>query len=111
MIRRAFVFLVLWVPFTVSGQVKDKRWWLIDSVDFGKMIPAQRGLIDSFLTLYHKEKNDTLRISLLLDLAEAIEEENVWVRYNQIALEMATRGGNKRVYLKHKAAALNNMGF
>lgn len=95
----------------LQAQVKDKNWLLTDSVKYDKIQLAARPFVDSLLGLYHKEKSDTARINLLLDLAEGIEDERVWVHYNQLAYDMARKGGNKRIYLLYKSNALNNMGY
>jgi tetratricopeptide (TPR) repeat protein len=101
----------LFSGFILKSQVKDKNWLLIDSIKYEQIDPANKPFLDSILTIYHKANNDTVKLELLMLLAESIEDEPVWTRYNQLAYDLADKNGEKRVFLKYKANALNNMGF
>ena len=110
--KKYALFLVLaFLIKTTFSQVKDKNWLLLDSVNYNSITGLNKIILDSLLPIYHKAKSDTAKISLLLGIAENLEDEALWPRYNRLAYEAACKGGNETTYLKHKASALNNMGF
>src|ERR1700757_2749953 len=106
-----FSLLFFCICNNLQSQKKDKNWLLVDSVNYEKLTKPTQVYIDSILTLYHKTKIDTVKLELLTALAENIEENNVWIKYNNLVYEFACKGGEQRIFLKYKAAALNNMGF
>ena len=79
------------------------------------ILPAQN--IDSLKVELNKTTNDTSRLNILFILAENIEDEKIWIRYNDTALSLAeklSRNANSKIALKGKAgiaSAYNNTGF
>src|ERR1700739_195804 len=96
---RYFLCLFFCFSFNLKSQIKDKNWLLIDSVDYEKINPDYKPYIDSILTLYHKSNSDTAKLELLSLLAENIEDDNIWVRYNRLIYSLACKGGDKKVFL------------
>lgn len=106
-----FSLLFFCVCGNLFSQKKDKAWLLTDSVKYENIAPSTRPFIDSLLGLYHKANNDSLRIEILLALAEGIEDDRVWVHYNKLAYDIACKHENQPGFLVLKANALNNMGY
>ncbi|MGZ3863001.1 MAG: tetratricopeptide repeat protein [Bacteroidia bacterium] len=92
-------------------QKKDKNWLLTDSVRYEDIAPSTRPFVDSILGLYHKAKNDSVKVDLLLVLAEGIEEERVWIHYNKLAYDLACKHETQPAFIIFKGNALNNMGY
>ena len=109
--KNILALILCFSPFLFYAQVKDKKWLLLDSVNYSTISKENKIILDSILPLYHKAKQDTDKLSLLLTLSEIIEDENLWPRYNRLAYEAACKGGDAIVYLRGKANALNNMGY
>jgi len=109
--KNILALIFCFITFLFHSQTKDKNWLLLDSVNYNSISNQNKSILDSILPLYHQAKQDTDKISLLLVLAEIIEDENLWPRYNRLVYDAACKGGNQFIYLRYKAAALHNMGF
>jgi serine phosphatase RsbU (regulator of sigma subunit)/Tfp pilus assembly protein PilF len=103
-----FLFFVLSLP--VFAQTKDNNRLLVDNVDYSRLYPADKHLLDSILSLYHQAKQDSVRLRLLNDLVENLNDESVWPKYNNFMLKMAERGSDK-LHLIYQASAFNNIGY
>lgn len=72
---------------------------------------------DSLKKLLKKRLDDSVRVTVLLDLAECLPEEKEWLPYNREALSLArkaikTSSGKRRDYFyQAKGHAIANLGF
>ncbi|MCE3258694.1 MAG: protein serine/threonine phosphatase [Bacteroidetes bacterium] len=113
------IFILLLFSLSSWGQFADKKFFLIDSLDKNKLENYDLGLLDSVLTLYHKEKADTTKLSHILYLVENLEDPHAWIPYNAILLKESTNALDKknldkvhlRFYKNILAGAYNNLGF
>ena len=73
--------------------------------------------IDSLKLVLSKEKNDTIKINILMELVENISDDNVWPVYNEQMLKLSEKlvlSDNVSIKIKGKKAladAYNNIGF
>jgi len=100
----------------------NKAHYLADSLDIEKLANSEKKLIDSALTIYHKSKNDTLKIDAINIIVEESWNDNVWPKYNEWVYnstveKLANNSINKKkntevkkFLLKNKSGALNNYG-
>lgn len=95
--------LILLLAFSISFfslAQKGKEYWLLDSINYDLLSPADRSTLDSLLPLYHKAMHDTTRLKILALIPELTNDENVWPRYNRLLFIKA------KSYL-HDSASLN----
>ena len=69
---------------------------------------------DSLRLALKSAKHDTTRCAILNALVEAESDDNIWPKYNEqlkalAEKNIATKASPKIVYLKHLAAAFNNI--
>ncbi|MDO8999685.1 MAG: tetratricopeptide repeat protein [Bacteroidota bacterium] len=82
-----------------------------------KGIPSFAQNIDSLKLELNNAKNDTTKLSVLLELVENISDDNVWPIYNKQMLELSEKlikNNNELIQKKGKkclADAYNNIGF
>lgn len=113
--------LILWaVLFNIhlNAQYADKNFFLVDSLEIDKLDNYDIGLLDSILHVYHKEKNDTVKLNLLGFLVENLEDARAWEPYNFYMMKLSQKAlENKsitkpldRYYKNILAGAYNNLG-
>lgn len=96
--KRVFTSLVVFIfSFSLFPQ-KSKNYFLLDSVDYDSLSPADRSALDSLLPLYHKATHDTMRLKILAIIPELINDENIWPRYNRLLFEKA------KIYLQNNTS-------
>lgn len=85
---------------------------------FGSLLVAQEDPYQDSLKILLKSNriSDSLRVKIYIDLAEYIQEEKEWTRYNQLAYRIADsmikiKRPPIRFYKTIKANALTNKGF
>lgn len=117
--RSIFILLLCLTQNYAEGTEPLRNFYLVDSLDFEKIDENDRVLIDTTLTLYHQEENDTLKLDLLNHLINYCIDPNVWPMYNEVlrdySLTLLSRAGQadqwyRKVASMH-ALALNNEGF
>ncbi|MBL7911315.1 MAG: tetratricopeptide repeat protein [Bacteroidia bacterium] len=84
-----FFFAVFFT--TVSAQIKtkafSKEFYLCDSIPVNKMLPEERLILDSLLTIYNTQNNDTVQFKTLLQIPDLISDINIWPAYNTFLKE------------------------
>ena len=98
----------------------DKEFYLIDSLDISALSNRDRVLIDSTLTQFHQEEDDTLQLDLLNHIINNCWDDQVWPRYNSymksLANNLLSEGHNRSAKWNAKvmnmfALAINNEGY
>jgi len=111
LILKLVYLLVFSLSINTFSQTKNKAWLLIDGVNYNLLHISDKKLLDSILPLYHAAKNDSIRLQLLDIIIESCNDENVWPKYNDFMLKIATAGKGANYYLVFQAAAFNNIGY
>jgi serine phosphatase RsbU (regulator of sigma subunit) len=104
----------------IEAQFLDKHYYLVDSI-VSYTIPADdRKYLDEQMKIYKSSKSDTVKIQILSALVENLQDEKVWIKYNQLLynnskIKLKTEvDTSKRTYFIYKgseALALNNFGY
>lgn len=81
---------------------KGKEYFLIDSLNYDSLSPADRSALDSLLPIYHRANHDTSRLKILAIIPELTNDENVWPRYNRLLFVRAKRFLNNSASLNEK---------
>jgi len=82
--KSLLIISMLFCAIKSNGQsFGNKAHYLVDSLDIEKLANSEKKLIDSALTIYHKSKNDTLKIDAINIIVEASLDDNVWPKYNK----------------------------
>jgi serine phosphatase RsbU (regulator of sigma subunit) len=111
-LKKTIVIFFLCLVTSVFSQKKSgKNWFILDSINEKELSVQDKYLFDSILPLYHKANADSIKLRQIIFLANNLGDENIWPRYNLLALKMAEKGGEDRVYLIYKTYALNNIAF
>lgn len=113
------IIFLFCVTFFRAQQFGDKSFYLVDSIPVKTFENYDILLLDSMLTLYHNEKNDTVRLHHLNYLVENLEDGNAWIPYNRLILKTARENSEKsflsaaekRFYKTMVAGAYNNYGY
>jgi len=119
MMRLLLLFIALLFSLHIKSQFGDKKFYLVDSLDIRQLENYDLGLLDSILSIYHKEKSDTIRIKQLNYLVENLEDANAWIPYNKLmlvqaksALDNKALGEEKeKCYKNILAGVYNNFGY
>ena len=113
---KLLIFILLTIPqIVLSQQFVDKDYYLIDSLVLDDLSEYDRNLIDSSLTVYHKETNDTLKINIINELVENCWDDDVWPKYNMWVYSVTKNHLNHPIYSSFykniHASSLNNFGY
>ncbi|MBI3521316.1 MAG: SpoIIE family protein phosphatase [Bacteroidetes bacterium] len=93
-----------------AKQKYDKSFYLINiSPDF-VFDPVVKHEVDSILNLYHKTRNDTMRLYYLRLFSEGLEDPVLWTSYNKYLYDYS-RTKNDSLHIFYTASALNNLGY
>ena len=119
MFKKVFcIFFLVLLFVKTHAQFLDKKYYLVDSIQKTESNKSDFIVIDKNLKLYHTVTSDSLKLSLLNDIIESCNDENIWPRYNRLmylmANELSLKEKNpnlKKIYLSSKGFALNNYGF
>ncbi|MEO9533737.1 MAG: tetratricopeptide repeat protein [Crocinitomicaceae bacterium] len=76
-----FIFIFI-TTFQVLGQ-ESADFYLVESIDFEKIDPADLVLIDTTLANYHATDNDTSKLNFISHIVDACADDNIWPIYNQ----------------------------
>lgn len=103
----------------LHAQQLPKVNYLIPGLTADSIKPYDRPLLDSVLGVYAKTTSDTARLNLLMMLSENLSEPSLWLRYNAMVFNAATKWlekpsdqkGLRMFYLNKKGYALNNFGY
>ncbi len=96
----------------------DKKFYLVDSLNLKTLSTKDRKTIDSLLTVYHKTKNDSIRLMQLNNLVSNCEDI-IWMKYNEFiykkSLNLISKSKNNTTlvnfYKKNIASYYNNLGY
>lgn len=118
--KKLFLIFLLFLTANVIAQFGDKSFYLIDSINLKEINKYDLQLIDSTLANFHQIKEDSTKISILGNLAENIEDQQIWPRYNQLVYDLSVEKlkkispENKKekfFYLDYKNRAIINFGY
>jgi two-component system LytT family sensor kinase len=82
------------------AQTKDKNWLLVDGIDYKRIHPTNKYLLDSILTVYHKATHDSIRLRLLNYFVENCSDDDLWPKFNDYMLTLAKNGDGFILYTK-----------
>lgn len=110
-IKKYGFILLLFALFSNSfGQKKrDKSFFLIN-LDESSLNAYDKYLIDSLLPIYHKTKNDTVKLNCIKGLAATLSDANIWVAYNDVLIDL-TKNKSDSLSIAFYSDALNNTGY
>ena len=96
----------------------DKTYYLVDSLELSKLSSADKKLIDSCLTFFHQETDDTTRLKGINTIIEKSWDDKVWPKYNSwvydFVQEKLKEKPNKKITRKlriYLAGTINNTGY
>lgn len=119
-ILKSKLFIVVCLLFTsvfIRAQYLDKTYFLLDSLIDKEISPNDKAVMNQQLKIYHESKTDTSKAIALNEIVENVQDEKIWVRYNEIALKFArecqkrTAGKEFNEHRKYEALAINNVGY
>ncbi len=109
--------VILLVAFSSVFAYPNEDYYLIPNVDTEKLYPFDRELLDSGLSIYHSEADDSIRIGGLLLITENLYDDS-WYAYNLFLdslLENKLAGDldreYKTFYTRAYGEVLNNHGY
>jgi serine phosphatase RsbU (regulator of sigma subunit) len=112
-----FLFFTL-LCFQNQAQFLDKKIYLVDSIQKTGSNKNDFEIIEKGLRLIKASPTDTFKLTVLSQMVENINDENIWPRYNRLLYSLATKSANTAKdsilitqYLKSKAVAINNYGY
>lgn len=97
----------------------DPEFYLVDSLDVGKMDVNERQLLDSLLHIYHDSAVDSVRVSVLNKITNRLSDDNIWPKYNLLSMREAfyrmfgddLDDEEKRYYASIYASGIGNIGY
>jgi len=90
-----FLFLVL-TQQLFSQPFADKKYYLVDSLDLGKISASDRKLVDSCLKIYHTAAADTTRLKQLAYIARDVQHPRLIYCYASLMRKDALAGSVKK---------------
>lgn len=119
MLKIKLILIALLGVVSLFGQnFADKSYYLIDSLDLGKMSDKDKAMVDSCISFYHKSKEDTTKIKAIKFIIEESWDDNVWPKYNQWLYthvkEKLNKGNTtpiKKFLMASLASTINNIGY
>jgi serine phosphatase RsbU (regulator of sigma subunit) len=113
-----FIFFFILLCLKNQAQFLDKTYYLVDSIEKKETNKNDFIFIESNLKKYKLANSDTLKLNLISQIIENVNDETIWPKYNQLlysrASNLATNEKDpflKNRYLAAKALAINNFGF
>lgn len=119
--NKVFIVIVLSILcLKLEAQFLDRNYYLVDSIESASISKDDREMLDEHIKVYRSSKYDTVKIRVISELVENLQDEKIWIRYNrllqvqaQAMLKDLTDDGS-RIYYIYKSAealALNNFGY
>jgi tetratricopeptide (TPR) repeat protein len=100
------------IPYlTYSQQYADKEYYLIDSLIINDLNEYDRILIDSCLSIYHKETIDTIKIAAISHIAENCMDGHIWPKYNVWVNNYTKDRTDTPYFYKEYTSSLSNIGY
>ncbi len=117
--RALHIIVILFSSLFLQAQFADPSKYIVDSLPYASLQAYDRNMVDSILSLYRAEKNDTVKMNYLVFLTENLEDQNAWLPYNSLMLklskeklsESSTKGNLQKYYKRTLAGSYNNFGF
>tara|TARA_B100000809_G_scaffold132656_1_gene130442 strand:+ start:2820 stop:4985 length:2166 start_codon:yes stop_codon:yes gene_type:complete len=101
-----------------SQNFADRDYYLVDSLEIDKVSDSDKKLLDSCLTYFHQEKQDTSKIKSISTIVETSWDDKVWPKYNLWIYNFTQKKLKENLNQKitknlsiHLASALNNIGY
>lgn len=93
-----------------EGQFANKTFYLVDSLELEKIPADDKALLDSLLTVFHKTKNDSVKLSALLE-TDNINDFILYSKYRRYHLNYVQKFiRGKKKYRFSKKFLYNNYG-
>jgi serine phosphatase RsbU (regulator of sigma subunit) len=101
---------------SVDSKYGESTFYLLDSLILSELQPDEKELLDSILTVYHQNIDDTTQVEMLSYLTENLYH-SAWIKYNDL---LATRTkqyqsyknkDKQKFYGTYHSMALGNKGF
>ncbi len=118
------ILLKLFILFSASNSIAqkfaDKKYYLVDSLNFQIIAPEDKEIIEEALKTYHQSIVDTVKINAINEIVNGSWDVEVWVKYNSwiyttVNQKLNNPSKKKSVdyiyFMKMKAATLNNYGY
>jgi serine phosphatase RsbU (regulator of sigma subunit)/tetratricopeptide (TPR) repeat protein len=113
-----FLFLLFSLNIVFSQNYAEKKYYLVDSLVWSEVSEDDKHIIDSCMIVFHKVKNDTLKMLAVIRIIDKSWDEKVWHRYNEwmyvYAKKCLAKSGNSKKTKKRikifLSSALNNKG-
>lgn len=98
----------------------DKEYYLVDSLELGKLSEDDKEIISSALAKYHKTDEDSLKLKYINSIIELSWDEKVWTRYNswmnqyltnklsEVSLQENNISSENRLLFSYLAGTINN---
>jgi serine phosphatase RsbU (regulator of sigma subunit)/Tfp pilus assembly protein PilF len=101
-----------------SQNFADKDYYLVDSLEIDIVSESDKSLIDSCLTCFHQEKQDTGKVNCISTIVEGSWDDKVWPKYNLWLYHFTRKKLKEKPSSKvakklsiELASALNNIGY
>ncbi|MFD0963139.1 histidine kinase dimerization/phosphoacceptor domain -containing protein [Pseudofulvibacter geojedonensis] len=105
-----------------SQNFADKNYYLIDSLQYAKLVSSEKELIDNSLKIYYDSKEEISKLEAINAIVENSNVDEVWHKYNKWMYEYTLKAlpdniGNKKVnkrnkyLLQYHANSINNTGI
>ena len=82
-----FLLFLIWSLLSslmLSSQTfADKDYYLIDSLVVENLSDDDKKLLDSCLTIFHKQEHDSDKINIINTIVNTSWDNDVWPKYNQ----------------------------
>lgn len=116
---KLFVIIILSILcLKIEAQFLDKNYYLVDSLIKSKINANDFLIIEENTKKYKLTTDDTTKLNILGVLAENINDETIWPKYNRLSFIQATEALKKETdpIIKNKiksklAVAINNYGY
>lgn len=112
------IFSILFCIFLTAQNFADKKYYLIDSLDFSSITRSDSLLVEKYMKIYHEAESDTLRLIIIDSLITDAYDEHTWTSYNDFQYDFILRKlqniqnkGILKIFKEQEANCYNNYGF
>ncbi|MCW3077042.1 MAG: hypothetical protein JWO32_1651, partial [Bacteroidetes bacterium] len=105
------ILLMFLCSISASSQTKDKKWLLVDSLNYSTLSSEAKTVLDSILPNLAKHPHDSLVLKNLFYITENISENNVWSKYNDYMDQFLSNKPDTGFYLRYKGIVLVNKAY
>jgi len=118
------VSIFLFVIKSNGQNFADKKYYLVDSLNYEALVDNEKKLVDSSLRIFHNTTQDSLKLKAINRIIEDSWDDNVWHKYNQwmynytkqelgalLPIKRNTNLNSKeKILLQYYSNSLNNIG-